>query len=158
CQTLRFGPLPSSLLERHLVTERGLDPGEARLRAALASGSLAAALAFESEAYRSLRAELLGLLERIERLSARDRLLAAERLEQTEDAPLVLTTLRSLLRDVAAARAGMPASRLINADAGDRLVALSREPLGARAAALAAAAGETRKGLRGYANKLLSFD
>ncbi len=158
CQVLRFGPLASSLVEAHLVERQGLAPAEARLRAALASGSLGAALAFESEAYRALREELLALLERIDRLSPLDRMTAAERLEQTEDPALALTTLRSLLRDLAAARAGVAPARLLNADVGERVATLSRAAVGGRAAELAEAAGETREALRGYANKLLSFD
>jgi DNA polymerase-3 subunit delta' len=158
CQVLRFGPLASSVLEKHLQEAQGLAAGEARLRAALASGSLGAALGFASEDYRVQREELLALLERLDALSPLERLAAAERLEQAEDPTLALTTLRSLLRDLAAARAGAPPSRLLNADVGERVAALAQSGVGERAAALAAAAGETRYALRGYANKLLSFD
>ncbi len=158
CQVLRFGPLASSVVETHLVERQGLAAGEARLRAALASGSLGAALGFESEDYRALREELLALLERIDALSPLERMTAGERLEQAEDPTLALTTLRSLLRDLAAARAGAPPARLLNADVGERVAVLSRSAVGARAVALAEAAGETRDALRGYANKLLSFD
>jgi DNA polymerase-3 subunit delta' len=158
CPLLRFGPLPRALVERYLAERQGLAPAEARLRAALASGSLGAALAFESEAYRTLREGLLSLLEKASQLTPLERMEEAERLEQVEDPALALTTLRSLLRDVAAARAGMEPGRLLNADVGERLAALARSPLAARAKELAAAAGETREALKGYANKLLSFD
>src|SRR5262249_6098319 len=53
CQTLRFGPLPTSLLESHLQARLGLDHADARLRAVLSGGSLGAALAFEAEGYRA---------------------------------------------------------------------------------------------------------
>jgi DNA polymerase III subunit delta' len=158
CPLLRFGPLPRLLVETYLVERQGLAPAEARLRAALASGSLGAALAFESEAYRTLREELLALLENVGTLSPLERMKAAERLEQGEDPALALTTLRSLLRDLAAARAGADTGRLLNADVGERVAALSRSAVGARARELAETAGETREALRGYANKLLSFD
>jgi DNA polymerase-3 subunit delta' len=158
CPLLRFGPLPRALVESALVERQGLAPAEARLRAALASGSLGAALAFESEAYRTLREELLALLEKAGTLSPLERMGEAERLEQVEEPALALTTLRSLLRDVAAARAGADPKHLLNADVGERVAALARSPVGARAGELAQAAGETREALRGYANKLLSFD
>jgi DNA polymerase III subunit delta' len=158
CPLLRFGPLPRSMVETYLVDRQGVAPTEARLRAALASGSLGAALAFESEAYRTLREDLLVLLEKVGTLSPLDRMAAAEHLEQVEDPALALTTLRSLLRDLAAARAGAEPGRLLNADVGERVAALSRSAVGARARELAEAAGETREALRGYANKLLSFD
>jgi len=49
CQTLRLGPLARGTLAAFLMDHRGLGDEEARLRAALAGGSLGAALAFESE-------------------------------------------------------------------------------------------------------------
>jgi DNA polymerase III subunit delta' len=158
CPLLRFGPLPRAVVETYLVEKQGLSPAEARLRAALASGSLGAALAFESDTYRMLREELLALLERVASLTPLDRMAEAERLEQAEDPALALTTLRSLLRDLAAARAGSTPDRLLNADVGDRIAALARAPVGARAREVAEEAGETREALRGYANKLLSFE
>ena len=53
CQVLRFGPIPHAVLERHLVERHGVDPADARLRAALSGGSLGGALAFETEGYRA---------------------------------------------------------------------------------------------------------
>jgi DNA polymerase-3 subunit delta' len=44
CQPLRFQPLPPALLRQHLEEARGLPPEEARLRAALAAGSLGRAI------------------------------------------------------------------------------------------------------------------
>jgi len=142
CQMLRFSPLPQSLLETHLREAFGLSADEARLRAALSGGSLGVALAFESEAWRALREDLM------------------------DDPVLALTALRSLLRDVAALRAGSPV--LLNADVAGRLEALARGPLGERAGEMARAVGETRDALegkitgtnlrRGPANALLAFD
>ena len=166
CQTLRFSPLPQSLLETHLRETSGLSPDEARLRAALSGGSLGVALAFESEAWRDLRVELLEMLEKLGRAGTLGRMDAAERLSEMDDPILALTALRSLLRDVAALRAGSPA--LLNADVAARLEPLARGPLGERAGEMARAAGETRDALegkitgtnlrRGPANALLAFD
>jgi len=158
CQVLRFGPLPRALVARHLVERCGVPEDEAGLRAALGAGSLAAALAFESEEYRGMRSDLLTLLESLGRGSALLRMEQAEALERVADAALLLTTLRSLLRDVAAARAGAPAASLFNADVADRLGALARSPLGPRAVRLAERVGESRRAIRGFASRLLTFD
>lgn len=158
CQLLRMGPLPLALLETHLRERAGLSAEEARLRATLSGGSLGAALAFEPEAYRGLRDQLLALLEGLGRLGAFERLEAAERLADLEDPALALTALRSLLRDVAALRAGARPESLLNSDVAGRIAELARSPVGERAASLAEAAGETRSALRGNANTLLSMD
>ena len=156
CQALRMGPLPGPTLEAHLRDRCGLGAAEAHLRAALAGGSLGAALAFESEDYRELREDLLAILESAGRSA--DRLEAAERLAERDDAALALTALRSLLRDAAVLRLGAAKETLLNADVADRLLPLSKGPVGERAAEVAAAAARTRIALRGNANKLLVMD
>jgi len=166
CQTLRFSPLPQSVLELHLRESTGLSADEARLRAALSGGSLGAALAFESEAWRDLRVELLETLEELVGTGTLGRMSAAERLAEMDNPVLALTALRSLLRDLAALRAGSPA--LLNADVASRLEPLAHGPLGERAAEMGRAVGETRDALegkitgtnlrRGPANTLLAFD
>jgi DNA polymerase-3 subunit delta' len=158
CQLVRFGPLPRATVEAVLLERGGLTEEEARLRAGLAGGSVGAALAFESEQYRRVREDVLGLLERLEGLDALGRMEAAEQLEQAENAGLLLTILRSLLRDVAALSAGGSAAEVGNADVAERLAALSRGPLAERAGALAERAAAVRWSLRGFPNRLLTFD
>lgn len=158
CQTLRLSALPSSLLQEYLQQRLGLSSDQARLRAALSGGSLGAALAFEAEAYRTLRGEVLALLEGLGRLGPLERMEAAERMADLEDPDLALTALRSLLRDAAALGAGAPPEAALNADVVSRLQGLARGPLAARAVALADAVSETREALRGNANRLLSMD
>lgn len=158
CQTLRLGPLPAALLESYLTDRAGLTADEARLRAAISGGSIGAALALDSDAYRASRSELLSVLERAEAIGAVERMEAAQRLADLDDPALALTTLRSLLRDALVLRSGAGAGSLLNADVEPRILALARGPLGERAAALAEAAGETREALRLNANKLLSMD
>lgn len=157
CQTLRFGRLPEALLARHLHERHALDAEEARLRAGLAAGSLGAALAFESGAYRELRDQLLALLLTLREAGVPERLEAGERLSELDDPQLALTTLRALLRDVAVLHAGA-AGNVLNADVAPSLAELARGPLGARAARLAEAVGETRVALRGNAYKPLALD
>jgi DNA polymerase-3 subunit delta' len=157
CQTLRFGPLPLGVLQAHLVA-RGSDPGEARLRATQAAGSMGAALAFEAEGYLGVREMVLGVLEGADDLDVASRMDAAQRLQDLEEPALALTALRSLLRDLAALRAGAAAGSLLNGDVATRLSALAARPLGERAVSLAEAAGETRAALIRNAHKLLWMD
>jgi DNA polymerase-3 subunit delta' len=158
CQVLRFGPLSREVVRGFLTDRHGVPEEEAGLRAALAAGSLGTALAFESESYRATREGVLTLLERIGELDALARMEQAESLEQSDDAALLLTTLRSLLRDLAALRAGAAAAALLNGDVSERLAPLASGPLGARAVSLGEAAGESRAALGGFASKLLTFD
>jgi DNA polymerase III subunit delta' len=158
CQTLRLGGLPASQVEGYLRERQGLAAEEARLRAALASGSLAAALSFEAGTYQTLRDGLLGLLERLPRLGPIERMQEAESLADADDVGETLTALRTLLRDVAAVVAGSSPGSLLNADIVPRLQALAAGPLGSRAAELAESVGESREALRVNANRLLSMD
>jgi DNA polymerase-3 subunit delta' len=158
CQLLRLNPLPAPLLEGHLRTVAGLSSEEARLRAVVSAGSLGRALAFESETYRSLREQLLDLLDSLPALGELERLEAAERLSGLEEPALALLTLRGLLRDVAALRCGSDPLRLLNPDVAGRLGALAAGPLGPRARELAEAVADTRKALAANANRLLAMD
>jgi DNA polymerase-3 subunit delta' len=158
CQTLRLGALPAALIERYLCEHGGLEPADAHLRASLCGGSLGAALAFESDAYRGVRDGVLGLMEKLPGSGAVQRLEGAEWLEELEAPALALSALRSLLRDVAALASGVPAENLLNADVAGRLAGVARGPLGARAIALSDAAGEAQEALRGNANKALTMD
>ena len=157
CQIVRFGPLTRAAVAARLA-ERGVGEEEARKQAALAGGSLGAALTFEAESYGRMREGLVDLLERAESLDPVGRMRAAEALEEAEDATLLLTTLRSLLRDLLALRAGASGGALVHPGLAERLAPLARGPLGARAGALADEAEEARIALRGFANKLLAFD
>lgn len=159
CQTLRLGGLPESVVEAFLQERQGLDPEEARLRAALADGSLSAALAFEAGDYHAMRDRLLSFMEELPKLGVLERMEAAEDFESRKDEiPAELTTLRAILRDVAALHAGAARDSLLNADAVARLQALAATPLGPRAAEMAEAVGESREALRVNANRLLSMD
>jgi DNA polymerase-3 subunit delta' len=158
CQILRFGPLSRQAVATFLTEQQGVPEEEARLRAALAAGSLGGALASESEGYKASRDVLLSLLEKVEELDALDRMTQAEALEQADDPAFLLTTLRSLLRDLAALGAGAGPEDLLNADVADRLRPLAMGPLGARAGEMAENVAGTRGALLGFANKLLSFD
>ncbi len=159
CQCLRFGALSVSEIEDYLKSRQGVEPGEARMRALMSGGSLALALAFESEAFKSLRDLLLAQLEQAPEVDVVERLMTAERLADQEDPALVLTVLRSLLRDMAVLHVGADSRSLVNRDVEARLDALARGRLGARAEALFGLAGETRHALvKRNANRLLAWD
>jgi DNA polymerase-3 subunit delta' len=158
CQLLRFGPLSRAAVASFLVERGGVSEEEAGLRAALAGGSPGSALVFESDEYSRMREALVALLERAEGLDVMGRMAAAEELEQAEDPGLLLTTLRSLLRDVVALRAGAGPQALVNADVASRLASLASGPLGERALRLGERVAEARFALRGFAGKLLTFD
>ena len=159
CQVFRLGPLPLALLGQHLEVLLSLEPREARLRAALASGSLGVALAFESEGYRDRRERLLVLLEGLGGNDALDRLEAAKALEDIGDPDATLLALRALLRDIAALHASAGQESLaLNADVANRLAGLARGPLGERAGSLAEAVADAQEALAANAGKLLTFD
>ena len=158
CQVLRFGPIPHALLESHLVERHGLDAADARLRASLSGGSLGAALAFETEGYRAVRDLLVAGLRKLPEVGPLERMDFAQKLADTEDGMLVVVALRSILRDVAAARAGAPPEALLNRDAAEAIAAIAKGPLAARAIALGDFTEDTRTALRTNANRLLSMD
>lgn len=156
CQGLRLGPLPASTVEEYLKEKHGQPAEEARLRASLSGGSIGAALAWETETHRSVRALLLDLLEKPP--GGAERAEVADRLAELEDIPAALITLRTLLRDMEVLRLGAGPQSLLNADESERLSRLARAPLAGRASAFAAAVEETIRALRGNANKLLAMD
>jgi DNA polymerase-3 subunit delta' len=157
CQTLRLQPLPTSTLEAHLKNACGLTADEARLRASLADGSLGRALAFEAGAYSKVRDEALALL--LEKNEPLERIVRAELLADVDDQlPLLMVALRSLLRDVAALRAGVEPSRLLNLDVAEKLAPLAQGPLGLSAGTLAEKVAESLIAIQGNASKLLAMD
>jgi DNA polymerase-3 subunit delta' len=156
CQLIRFGPLPSALVERYLREVAGLDAPEAALRAAAAGGSLGTALALESDAYREVRDRLVVILESAATSGPIQRMEMAQQLADQEDVEAALGVLRGLLRDVAALRAG--AARLVNPDLAERLASVARGRIGEKASSLAECAAEARLALEGNANKLLTMD
>lgn len=158
CQALRFGPIPSAVLERHLQERHGLTAAEARLRASLSGGSLGVALAFEAEGYRAVRDAIVDGFRPLPAMGPLERMTLAQALDDAGDPMLVLTALRSVLRDVAALRSGAAPESLLNADAAAGLAALAAGPLGARAVALGDVTEETRAAFEVNANRLLAMD
>jgi DNA polymerase-3 subunit delta' len=114
CRRLRFGPLSRADVARILVERRGVDPSAARTIAATSGGSVAAALAAEAGHAEDDRRAAVQLLESAAREAPAGRLRAADRFAKHGSkrrdrdalgARLALVT--SLLRDLAAAQAGV---------------------------------------------------
>jgi DNA polymerase-3 subunit delta' len=63
CQRVRFAPLPESTVESFLVKTANVDAEDARLLAALASGSLTRALSLRDPGPKTIRDEALALLD-----------------------------------------------------------------------------------------------
>jgi DNA polymerase-3 subunit delta' len=158
CQVLRFGPLPAAVLAGYLQERHGLTAEEARLRTTLSGGSLGAALAFEADGYRAVRDLLIAGFSRIPSFGALERMALADSLKEIENPMLVLTAVRSILRDVAALAQGATPESLLNRDAAGPLAAIARGPLGRRALAVGDVTEDVRTGIRQNANALLSMD
>ncbi len=161
CQQFRFGPLSAALIEKQLIETAGVEPSLARVQAAMADGSLKNALEFQSGEWERWRETMLGLLEAAAvELPVLQRLEAADSLRDADDdhKALALRALRSLLRDVAAARLGAHAEQLLNTDVADQLGRLGASRLGERAVGIAEAVAEAQKALKGQANAHLTLD
>ena len=122
CQSLRFAPVPLPDVRAHLELHHDMDPEEARLRAALAPGSIGAAIAVDLETY----AELLEAVVDALRLAiaggagivaAADQLAASGEGETaTQRAAATLYVARDVLRDLLVVSSGGDRGTLVNID------------------------------------------
>jgi hypothetical protein len=78
--------------------------------------------------------------------------------EADDQLPLLMIALRSLLRDVAALRAGVAAPQLLNPDVAEQLLPLAQGSLGLSAGGLAEKVAESLIAIQGNASKLLAMD
>lgn len=122
CPSLRFSPLPQSLVRAYLADKRGLDPDEARLRAALTPGSIGRALCIDLDGYGDLLEAVVEAL-RLAQLGGAGVVAAAESLSSigtgetaTQRAASTLVVGRDILRDLLVVSAGGDRSSLVNAD------------------------------------------
>ncbi len=120
CVRIPFVPLPLELLAAKVAQEAGVGLEEARLRGALAGGSLGGALAIDGAALAD-RARTLEAVEALESgrlapLLALGEALASKGREASE---LSLEVLALFYRDVALAAEGLPDEALANRDLGD---------------------------------------
>lgn len=120
-QSVRFGPLPPSAVRSYLRDTLELDAREARLRAALAPGSLGRAIELDLESHRERTKVAAAALQQAGR-GGKELLDAAEEMlgvgigeRQVEKAASVLQAGRDVLRDLLVLKRGDD-ELLINAD------------------------------------------
>lgn len=156
CFQVGLGPMPPEDLATGLAS-RGVEPGEARIRAALAEGRPGRAMSLDLPAMAKRRDSILVSLEALAASphAAADLNQYAERIVGENEADLLegIDLVQALLRDAARVSSGRAA--LLNADLAPRIEKLG-ELLGApRAAEIVALADRLRGELRLNLNKTL---
>jgi DNA polymerase-3 subunit delta' len=131
CQVVRFTPLSVAEIEEYLLRDKTIKPAEARLRARLAGGSIARALASDIEGYRAQRASMLRVLEELvvnrnwaELLGAAEEMNDARHKDDYESS---LDTLAGLIRDVWMLALGSSEERIVNEDLHSELKRLAEK-------------------------------
>jgi DNA polymerase-3 subunit delta' len=137
CQTIRFAPLTSEEIEKHLVTKKLRVGEDARLVARLARGRLGEALELELDAYRERRALMLGVLDALlaSPADATRLLRATEELtdaKRKDDFGSYLDALAALIRDTWLLSIDARAS-VVNEDIRERLTRAAANIASARA-------------------------
>ena len=120
CQVVRFSPLSVTEIEEYLLRDSKLKQTEAQLRARLAGGSIARALASDVESFQAQRATMLSVLEALaisgnwsELLSATEQLNDAK---HKDDYEANLDILEALIRDAWLIALGANEDQIVNAD------------------------------------------
>jgi DNA polymerase III subunit delta' len=129
CQAVRFSPLSIAEMEAHLVRDRRVASGDARLLARVARGSIGRALSTDLEHYRQQREAMLEILGALALHGDRARLLrAAEELndaKRKDEYEPQLDVLETLVHDVWMLTLGASRERLVNDDLHDQLSKMS---------------------------------
>ncbi len=131
CQTIRFHPLPVSLVSQWLMQQKGLDEKEAHLFAGLSEGSPGKALELQEQIRQIPRENLLRdwLGPTTFSFEEMERWVDAMPSERT-DLTLVLEVAKTLLRDLVIVKALGDGSRLVHADLEEEMAAIaSKHPL-----------------------------
>jgi DNA polymerase-3 subunit delta' len=120
CQAIRFSPLTVAEIEEYLLRDQAIEPAEARLRARLAGGSIARALASDVEGFRSQREAMLRVLEALAFTgNCADLLGAAEVMNDAkhkDDYESNLDILAALIRDAWMLGLGANDKQVVNTD------------------------------------------
>ncbi len=130
CQMIRFSPVAADELESYLLTNKIAAPGEARIRARIARGSLGRALAQDFEEYTGQRAAMLEIVEalavsddHIQLLRSSEELNGAQYKDEYE---CRLDVLESLIRDAWMLSLNAPAEAVVNDDLMPELEKIAR--------------------------------
>lgn len=122
CQTIRFNPLPISMVTKWLIERKGLKEEEAYLLASLSEGSLGKALEIQEEISQVPRENLLKDLLGLKRLSMEEMEFWSNSLpSQREDLLLILEVAKTLLRDLALVKAVKGKRKFIHSDLSKKI-------------------------------------
>ncbi len=122
CQTIRFNPLPISMVTKWLIEQKGLKEEEACLLAALSEGSLGKALQIREEIGHVPREELLQNLLGVKTLSMEAVDVWSNALPaQREDLLLILEVAKTLLRDLVLVKAVKGERKFIHSDLSEKI-------------------------------------
>ncbi len=147
CLCLSFGPLPRELIARFLVLEKGMQPADAEILAALSLGSLGAAVEMDGQELRERRRAWRGVLGSLKSGGYRGAMEAAEALGGSREEALdFLQWAESWYRDLWVHALRGETEEVVNLDLLDNL---QRESAAAELdrllASAAAAVGAARK-------------
>jgi len=151
CQSLQLAPVPLPRVREYLERQ-GLDPAQARLRAALAPGSIGGALSVDLDTYAEQLDLVVGAL-RLAQGSGAGIVQGAEQLVGAGDgetatgkAAAILGVARDVLRDLLVVASGSDEATLVNLEQRDAWRAWAKEisPEGAAEALAAVNAGIER--------------
>ncbi len=122
CQTIRFNPLPISMVTKWLIEQKGLKEEEAYLLASLSEGSLGKALEIQEEISRVPREDLLKDLLGSKTLSMEEMEFWFNSLpSQREDLLLILEVANTLLRDLVFVKAMKGTRKFIHSDLSKKI-------------------------------------
>ena len=162
CQMVRFSPLATEDVERHLAALGRFSSDDAALAARLSGGSLGRAIEMDLEGFRAGRDAMFSVLESS---CGKPDLAAMLRVsEQMADAKnkdrfeAQLDILSMLIRDLWAASKGADPSSLINADVSGRIAEIAKRADAARLAKWLDEVEELRRQLLLNVNKRISTD
>ena len=131
CQTIRFAPVSEHEIEPLLIEGRKYSPSDAKLAARLANGSVANALKFDLNSFRSQRSVQMSVIEKAFVNVDRAALLrSAEQLNDAKNKDLYeenIAILESLIRDLWMLRNGSLAETLRNFDLADELAEIAMQ-------------------------------
>jgi DNA polymerase-3 subunit delta' len=120
CQMIRFSPLTTTEIEKHLVQNKIAGAGEARMRARVARGSLGRAIAGELDDYVEQRSAMLQILkalalndDRIQLLRSAEEFNDARHKDEYESR---LDILETLIRDAWLLTLNSPEEGIVNED------------------------------------------
>ncbi len=159
CQRLPFARLPQAQIESVLISQRELDPQQARVLAALSAGSFRQALDRDPNLGLDQRRDLLKAVTALSAGSILPLLeLAATLSAEKEQLPERLELLLSFYRDLLLFHHGLPETALVNVDLTDKIRRNARREDTPSLLRKLEAIGECRRNLERNVNAQLNME